>query len=165
MNYSKNHKMEGFWSGFPAKKVTWKAGEGQPAATGFSVKMSEDIYTSYRKAILENGYAPYLWKDEQGNIHHEVKYFVMQDTGFNEFEVTAVLKAIHDLAKDGDIENKFWNVEKQKELPAIPGLASMQELFSQYGKTVKYVSIAVIILFGLYMGWPIIKKIRKKMEG
>lgn len=158
-----NQNMAGLF-GFPTSKVTREAGGGMPATVGISVKMTDDVYDSYKKAILENDFAPYLWTDSSGTVHHEVKYFVMQDTGLDEFEVTSILKAIHDLAKSGQIENQYWNIEKQLDKPAIPGLSTVTNMFDKYSSMMKWSGVIALVAVGLYLSWPVLMKMRKKFK-
>jgi len=147
--------------GFPTGKVLEAATGGQEI--GITRKMVNDIYDSYKKAILVNEFPPYQWKDSKGIIHWEVKYFIMQDTGLGEFEVGSVLKAIHDLAQSGVIQNQYWNIEKQTEKPLIPGLPQLPD-FEKISKNLKWVGIAALIAVGLYFTWPLLRQVRRKIK-
>ncbi len=145
---------------FPTGKVKSHLNETTPG-WDWTRKIINDIYQSYKKAILEKGYKPYLWKDAQGT-HFEVRDFIVQDTGIDEILVASVLIAIYELAQAGEIPNQYWNIVKQKE--ATAGLPDIADLFKRYTTTLKWGSILALVSIGLWFSWPVIKKIRQRMR-
>jgi hypothetical protein len=145
---------------FPTGKVKSYLNDTVPELE-WTRDLINDVYESYKKGILTQGLKPYLWEDSQGT-HFEIRDFIVKDTNLDEVTVASVLIAIKDLAQSGEIEGQYWNIVKQKEGPQAGDLV---EFFKKQQNMIKWGSIAALVLVGLWFGWPVIKKFRKRMKG
>jgi len=138
---------------FPTGKVLNEAASGSGLLTRALVN---DIYDSYYNAVHDKGILPYQWIDTSGKVHFEARDAVLQDIQVDEFDAAAVLLAIHDLAKSGAIDNKWWDPRKQTGLPDIP------DPIAKYVKSIKFIGVLALVGVGLYFAWPYLAKARKR---
>lgn len=166
MNYSKNGKFDhamgiyGIPFTFPTSTVKNYLNNTVPQIE-WTRSLINDIYESYKKGILTQNYKPYLWEDSEG-IHFAIREFIVNDTGIDEVTIASVLIAIKELAGKGEIDNQYWNIQKQQEGFQA---SNVVDFIKKQQNVVKWGSIAVLVLIGLWFGWPIIKNFRKKMKG
>ena len=138
---------------FPTGKVLNEAASGSDLLTRSLVN---DIYDSYYTAVHDKGVLPYQWIDESGRVHFEARDAVLRDIQVDEFDAAAVLLAIHDLAKSGAIDGKWWDPRKQTGLPDIP------DPIEKYIKSIKFIGVLALIGVGVYFAWPFLAKARKR---
>lgn len=138
---------------FPTGKVLREAASGSGILTR---NLVNDIYDSYYNAVHVNGVLPYQWIDESGKVHFEARDAVLRDIQVDELDAAAVLLAIHDLAKAGAIDGKWWDPRKQT------GLTNITDPIGKYVKSIKFIGVLALIGVGIYFAWPYLAKARNR---
>lgn len=136
---------------FPTGAVLAAVKEGLPAsAAEWNRSKINDLYFCYKEGV-QAGY-PIVRENE-----FSVKKYMIENSNFTESDIRVFLYILYELAKAGDIDQKFWNIELQEKRKPV-------EMFDFVGKATKAVtwaSIAGIFLGGLWFLYPYIKRSRR----
>jgi len=117
----------------------------------------QNIYDFYKDAVQSGDFTPYGF----GSTNLVEK--ISKQTGYEIGEVRAELAMIRALALDGDIDLFYWNQEHAES--SIPGqientVDTYKKAVSNLGSTIKWGGIAILVVGGMYVFWPMIKKMR-----
>ena len=138
---------------FPSKTML-KALEIQAGATmDWNIRKVENLYDFYLEAIKAGN--PVYGPGKTGSVD-----YILKNSNYTISEVRSFLVVLYQLAKEGIVDVKYWNVPLQETRSDNP----IKNYFSSIDKisgAVKWGSIALVAGTALYFTWPFIKKWRK----
>ncbi len=130
----------------------------------WTFKKIDNLYNWYKEGVLKEGLPAY--GIDRVDKFPLIKYMA-EKTGLSTEEVQIFLDSVWSLVKRGTIENKWLAIK----IPTTATSAKIKTAVSKYGdiietqiKSVKWIALAVIIGAGVYFGWPVISKLRKRKK-
>lgn len=139
---------------FPTNKVLNAIQESLPVSAENWTKLQiDDMYALYLDAVKDGKPIYNPPKDI------EAKQYMINNSNYSDSDIRVFLYMLYTLAKDGKIDQKYWNIELQ-EKRGLPGL-NLDKNITQITGAVKWGSIALVAGAALYLLWPYIKKRRR----
>lgn len=144
---------------FPTYKILYAIQEALPATKNlWSRKKVNDLYFLYKDGVIEHNY-PIVEPGKFG-----VKDYIIEKSSFSESDIRVFLYVLYELAKAGDIDQKWWNVKLLDDQSIlkdiIPG--DVSKSLDKFSGAIKWGSIALLAAGALYFAWPLLKKVRNK---
>lgn len=145
---------------FPTGLVRNAIAEGLPeSGLNWTRNKVNDLFYLYSDGI-EAGF-PVV---KQGNF--AVMDYMMENSNYSESEIRVFLYYLLTLANSGEIEKKWLNpkLAAKSSSPIIRAITPANSFSQTVEKTagaVKWGSIALLALAGIYFLWPVLKRVRK----
>lgn len=141
-----------FASGFPATTVVWAIREGLPlSADEWPKDKVIDLYKLYKEAVDAGN-------DIISPGNYESGYYMEKNSNYAENDIRVFLSTLYNLSKDGKIDQKFWNIERQSKSGIIQETTGITRTIESTGKAVKWTSILLITGAALYVLYPFIRR-------
>ena len=149
---------------FPTGTVLYKIREGLPTQKdNWSRKKINDLYHLYKTGI-ESGIP--IYKAGQTKI----LTYMRDNSNYTDAETRVFAWMLYTLVKKGIINKKYWDIKLQsqtgikatvnKALSDILPTADIEKIT----KSIKVVGVISLVGVGLYFAWPILKKIKKRIQ-
>lgn len=141
---------------FPTQKVLNAIYLGMPAsANKWSRRKVNDLYFLYKEGVQ----AGYPIADEG---QFKIAEYMSKNSNYSATDIRVFLYMLYDLAKTGEIAQKFWNIPLQESRTVIPDVFTSKTIDKVSG-LVKWVSISALTLGVLYIALPLIGQVKNRL--
>lgn len=141
---------------FPTGAVKRAIQDNVPSQAGeWNRNKVNDLYLLYKDGI-QDGMKPY----QQGQTG--ILTWMRSRTNVPDAQVSMFLYTLYTLAQDGRIDQQYWDIQIQEERAILPNIIpDIPGTITKTLSTVKWVSIAAVVLVGGYYALPFFKKMTK----
>ena len=140
---------------FPTKTVLYAIREALPVShTEWNRTKVNDLYFLYKDAIDAG-------KDVVSPGNSSARDYMIKNSNFDVNEIRVFLFTLYDLAQNGEIEQKWWNIPTQENRTVLTAMDSgITKNVKNVSRIVKWGTVLAILGVVSYVALPLIRRKR-----